>query len=286
MAARTGDRTDQAMTDGYSIFHETMADMTYPEVEQAARDGAVALWALGVIEQHGPHLPLATDVYVPSATLRVARKKLAQKGIASVIVPAFYWGVNHVTGTFPGSFEVRPEVMIELMKDVFRSLKKDGFGTVYCLSGHGDALHNKTILEGVKQGSAAAPIDGKLVVAPAGAKRLGFAADDPFLALTASAPADKAPYLDIHAGNWETSFVWALYPDVVRDRIARTLPPTNLGPEDLAEWRKGRDHARRKTPDGYFGDPAAASPDQGLAMLEKEAGLVADAIAADVKRAR
>jgi creatinine amidohydrolase len=64
------------------------------------------------------------------------------------------------------------------------------------------------------------------------------------------------------------------------------LPPTNLGPEDLAEWRKGRDHARRKTPDGYFGDPAAASPDQGLAMLEKEAGLVADAIAADVKRAR
>ena len=271
---------------GYSIFHETMGDMTYPEVEQAAREGAVALWALGVIEQHGPHLPLATDVYVPSATLRVARRRLAEKGIASVIVPAFYWGVNHVTGRFPGSFEVRPEVMVELMKDVFRSLKKDGFGAVYCLSGHGDALHNQTILDGVKTGSAAAQIDGKLVVAPPAAKRLGFAENDPFLALTASAPGEKSPYLDIHAGQWETSFVWALYPGVVRDHIAAKLPPTNLGSADLADWRKGHEHAKRKTPYGYFGDPAAASRDKGLALLEAEAALVADAIAADRARGR
>lgn len=46
----------------YSVFHDAMADMTYPEIERAARNGAVALWGLGVIEQHGPHLPLATDV--------------------------------------------------------------------------------------------------------------------------------------------------------------------------------------------------------------------------------
>ncbi|MFI4988252.1 MAG: creatininase family protein, partial [Alphaproteobacteria bacterium] len=108
---------------GYSVFHETMADMTFPELEAAARDGAVTLWGLGVIEQHGPHLPLATDVYVPQATLRRARQLLAARGIASVIVPPFYWGVNHVTGRFPGSFEVRPAVMVELMTDVFRSLR-------------------------------------------------------------------------------------------------------------------------------------------------------------------
>ena len=56
----------------YSIFKDTIADMTYPEVEQAVRDGAVALWALGVIEQHGPHLPLGTDVYVPMGRRRRA----------------------------------------------------------------------------------------------------------------------------------------------------------------------------------------------------------------------
>jgi creatinine amidohydrolase len=242
----------------------------------------VAPWALGVIEQHGPHLPLATDVYVPSATLRAARRRLADRGIASVIVPAFYWGVNHVTGRFPGSFEVRPEVMVELMKDVFRSLRKDGFKAVYCLSGHGDALHNQTILEGVRQGSAAAPIRGRVVVAPATAKRLGYDEADPHLALTAPAPAAPGARLDIHAGHWETSFVWALYPGVVRDRIFPTLPPTDLSPQDLAEWRKGQEHAQRITPDGYIGDPATASSESGLALLEKEAALVADAIAADV----
>ena len=49
---------------GYSIFHETMADMTWLEVERAARNGAVVLWGLGVIEEHGPHLPLGTDVCI------------------------------------------------------------------------------------------------------------------------------------------------------------------------------------------------------------------------------
>ena len=40
---------------------------------------AVVLWGLGVIEQHGPHLPLGTDVYMPSELLRRVRKQLARR---------------------------------------------------------------------------------------------------------------------------------------------------------------------------------------------------------------
>ena len=76
----------------YSIFKDTIADMTYPEVEEAVRDGAVALWALGVIEQHGPHLPLATDVYVPMARLRRARQVLAERGITGPHRPGVLLG--------------------------------------------------------------------------------------------------------------------------------------------------------------------------------------------------
>ena len=43
------------------IFSDTIAEMTWYEVDQAAKDGAVLLWAFGVIEQHGPHLPLGVD---------------------------------------------------------------------------------------------------------------------------------------------------------------------------------------------------------------------------------
>jgi creatinine amidohydrolase len=281
---------ERAPGTGYSVFADTMADMTYLELEQCVKDGAVALWALGVIEQHGPHLPLATDIYVPAATLSEARRMLAARGIASVTVPPFYWGVNVASASFAGSFEVRPEVMVELMKDVFANLKKDGFTQVFCLSGHGEALHNQTILAGVKAGCAAAGIDGSVIIAPAMAQRLGFDLADPHLAVMepesagASPGAEPQPYLDIHAGEWETSVIWGLFPDVVRTSIVPTLEPTNYGPADLAEWRKGYEHSRRKTPRGYFGSPAAADPARGAAIIAGEARRVADAIASKVQR--
>src|SRR5271163_1802440 len=111
---------------GYSIFQETMADMTFPELVQAA-DRAVVLWGLGVIEEHGPHLPLATDVYLPSALLRLTRRRLQDDGIPAVILPPFYWGVNSITASFPGSITVRPETVLALLLDVFASVYRDGF---------------------------------------------------------------------------------------------------------------------------------------------------------------
>jgi creatinine amidohydrolase len=276
--------TERTQT-GFSVFADTMADMTYPELEQAVSQGAVVLWALGVIEQHGPHLPLATDVYVPSATLVEARRLLAERKIPSVIAPPFYWGVNVASASFPGSFEVRPEVMIELMKDVFAGFKKDGFRQAFCLSGHGEALHNQTILAGVKASCAASAIDGCILVAPAMAKRLGFAADDPHVALLAPEPDEPHEFLDIHAGAWETSVIWGLVPDAVRSQIVPTLAPTNYGPADLAEWRKGYEFSKRKTPRGYFGQPAEADPARGPGIIAAEAARVADAIAARVRRA-
>jgi creatinine amidohydrolase len=264
--------------EGYSIFHETMADMTYPEIEEAARRGAVVLWALGVIEEHGPHLPLATDVYVPCATLREARTILAAQGIESVIAPPFYWGINAATAAFAGSFIVRPETMIELMKDVFRSLHKDGFTNVFCLSGHGDAAHNKVLYDGVKAGRDYGPIDTYMLVSPAFAKRLEFDESDPLLAMLNSPPAEPAQYVDVHAGNWETSMILAKYPDLVRTEISTKLAPTNAVIEDLIEWRKGGDHAVRKTPHGYLGDPARADPRRGHENVRADGTIIARAI--------
>jgi creatinine amidohydrolase len=269
---------------GYSIFHETMADMTYPEIERAARSGAVPLWGLGVIEQHGPHLPLGTDVYVPMAVLRLARRVLASRGIESVIVPPCYWGVNHVTASYAGSFLVRPEVFVALMMDVFASLKKDGFGRVFCVSGHGDAVHNRTILDGARQGSAASAIDGRMVISRAMVTRLGFDPADPHLAIAAEAGAAPGGPIDVHAGRWETSLMWAAFPETVRSDVLPDLAPTDFAPADLAEWRKGGEHARRKSPLGYVGDPAASSREHGLGLLQREAALVADAVAAALAR--
>jgi len=70
----------------------------------------------------------------------------------------------------------------------------------------------------------------------------------------------------------------ALNPEVVHaDRIA-DLAPTNLSEDDLTEWRKGHDHARRVTPDGYLGDPASASAERGASDIVRDARAIADAI--------
>jgi creatinine amidohydrolase len=270
---------------GYSIFHETMADMTFPELVQAAADRAVVLWGLGVIEQHGPHLPLGTDVYMPSALLRQVRHLLGARNINSVIMPPFYWGVNHVTGLFPGSFEVRPQIMIELMIDLIKSLRKDNFSTLFCVSGHGDALHNRTLLDGLRRGAAESGVKGYFVGGPAFFKRLGFDPADPCLLPTAAEAEGKSAYFDVHAGAVETSPMWALYPELVRTELLPMLRPTQFDAGDMAEWRKGRGEALRKTPDGYLGDPAASDPETGARMMAEHAAIVAGAIADKVRGA-
>ena len=49
---------------GYSLFDETMVDMAWPEIEKAAQEGAIVLLPTGVIEEHGPHMGLAVDIYL------------------------------------------------------------------------------------------------------------------------------------------------------------------------------------------------------------------------------
>jgi len=280
------------------IFADTIAEMTWFEVERAARDGAVLLWAFGVIEQHGPHLPTGTDVYLPSVRLREVRRCLAARGVEALIVPPYYWGINQVSGGFPASYRVRPATMTALMGDVFDSLRTDGFSHVFCFSGHGDALHNRTIHEGTTV-AARTGLDASFVVDTALASRLGLALDDPCLTLidpeaigavpaaqvTASSPSapvadgSASPaFVDVHAGRWETSMMMCCCPGLVREVLRSALKSTDLGPQDLAEWRRGFEHARHKTPLGYFGDPAAANADEGRRSLERSAERAADAI--------
>jgi creatinine amidohydrolase len=263
-----------------SVFAGTLAEMTYVELEQAARSGAVALWALGAIEEHGPHLPLATDVYIPTAQLLQVQRKLAEKKIQSVIVPPYYWGVNHVTGSFPGSIDIRPEVMTELMTDVFRSLAKAGFNKVFCITGHYDAAHSRAIIDAVRRANRSRAISVKYVVPKPLAGRAGLEEGDAGF-LVVDFPPETAPaHPDIHAGEVETSMLLSVAPDTVRTHIMPSLKSTDLMPEDLATWRKGYEHARRITPQGYLGDPAKARAASGAARMEQQATAYADAIEA------
>jgi creatinine amidohydrolase len=251
------------------------------------------LWPIGVIEQHGPHLPTGTDVYIPTARARLVQAGLRQWSVEALVAPPYYWGINVVSGSFPASYGIRPDLMREVLADILGGFAADGFRQVYCFSGHGDALHNRTIHEAIALAAERSQVDASFVVDHALAQRLGLDTEDPFLTLhgnpdaspvegsSPSAPraADaSAPFIDVHAGRWETSMMLHACPGLVREEVCRDLVPTDYGPADLAVWRQGYDAAREKTPLGYFGDPASASVGEGEYSFERSAAEAVEAI--------
>ena len=110
-----------------NILKDTMAEMPYTEVEKLAQKGAVVLFPVGIIEEHGPHLPLGTDIYLAYEQAHDVWESLTALGITSVIAPPFYLGgVQALTRQFPGTFGFRKETIITCICELLESLDPCG----------------------------------------------------------------------------------------------------------------------------------------------------------------
>ena len=265
---------------GYSIFQETMADMTWLEVEKAAKDGAVVLMTTAVIEEHGPHMSCGTDTYLGYFLCKLTRRELESKGVKAVIAPPFFWGVNSATQVFPGTFSVRPETMKALLGDIFASLRSMGFRHVFNINAHGDGQHKRAAIQAILEAQGSTGLDIRYLVSADDIRALGLTGEPPAWVLLHKMPPDtgpKSPYLDIHAGAGETGLVGAFFPGLVDLRMAKTLAPTRLKAQQVGDWLKD---ARKTTPLGYFGDPAQYNIEQARAYVPEWCRLMAEAIAA------
>jgi creatinine amidohydrolase len=267
---------------GINIFEETMAHMTYVQIEEAAREGALVLFPTGVIEEHGPHLPLAVDVYGAYLQSRAVKSELEKMGIKVMIAPPFYWGINMATGAFSGSFTCREETVIAVLTDAMGNLKKWGFDRVFFLNHHMDGSHVQALDRAIRKAREEIGIQAYLILDQFMAKRLGFKGDEPHLLVhkTLMDMGTSSPYLNIHAEAYETSLMLHYLPHLANLEVLRTLKPTNLTIDDLLVWRKGGREARKVTPQGYFGDPATANPEQGRKEMEAYGRIAAEVIEA------
>jgi creatinine amidohydrolase len=287
-----GDGTPASLSQGgYSIFDETMVDMTFPEVEEAAKKNTIVLWPMGVIEEHGPHLPLGSDIYGSYIQFKQVARLLKAEGKSVIIAPPMYWGINVSTVGFGGTFSVRPATLKALIEDTFMNFRKDGFRTVYIVTGHGSAPHNQAIVEGVEAARATTGVRGFVLLGADMLRRVGLTGKEPHVVAlgttppssgvppqTAAPPAASSQFLDVHAGAGETSSIWHFFPQLVKTATIPTLAPTRYGQADFAEWQKGWEDGRRKTPLGYFGDPASASPTRGAQAFAASSRRTADTI--------
>jgi len=109
-----------------------MEELSWFEVREYLKANDVIIIPVGSVEQHGPHLPLATD------SINVLYLAVQAAAVADVLVaPVIKTGVsfNHID--FPGTLSVQPETLTNLITDVVKCLIHHGFKKIILLNGHG-----------------------------------------------------------------------------------------------------------------------------------------------------
>lgn len=263
---------------GYSIFEKTMADMTWQEVEKAAKDNHIVLFPLGVIEEHGPHLPLGTDAYWSYISCRCILEELNNNGERVLMVPPYYWGINHCTGGFPGTFSVRPETMKTVLMDIFKNLHDWGFHNIFCNNYHGDAIHIRTILDAIKAGRCEYGLNIRMLIDFYDLGRIGLKGDEDYiLTLNPEYPEEfyegmvnsEIGLFDIHAGGYETAVINHYFKELVNEKVAQKLKSTSLTDKELEQWGIGGETTRTLVPLGYAGNPAGYKNIVNINKIEK-----------------
>ncbi len=109
-----------------------LAEMTWRDAKQAAAEGRIVIIPFGSIEQHGHHLPLATDsINVDHVAALAARE------VGALVAPCQVFGVSHNHLDFAGTMSLEPETLVAIIQDLVASLYHHGFRRLLLVNGHG-----------------------------------------------------------------------------------------------------------------------------------------------------
>jgi mycofactocin system creatininase family protein len=203
-----------------------LGDRVWPDV-----GAATVLVPLGACEQHGPHLPLDTDVRIAAAVAR----RIAAADDALLVAPPLAYGASGEHEGFPGTLSIGHEALRVVLVELGRSASRWATRLVF-VNGHG----------------------GNLPTVPDAVMQLRFEGRD--TAWWPCAPAGG----DAHAGRTETSLLLALDPTAVRQDAAEPGATAPLA-ELLPALRAGGVAA--VSPNGVLGDPSGATAAEGAHLL-------------------
>jgi creatinine amidohydrolase len=229
-----------------------LQELTWPELAAALRRGCdTAVVPLGATEQHGPHLPFATDTEIADALA----ERFCARVPAAVRVPALPFGCSAEHAAFPGTLSLRWQTLRAVLADLLASLARHGFRHVLVFSAHGgnDALLRD---EAAALGAAARPAQLIAVSGIAALARRWHRAS--------AARGVSAAAAGLHAGEFETSIVLGLRPAVVRRAALRRGRPAPGGDAHDLFYPD----LRRTAPAGVVGDPRRAAAARAGAYLD------------------
>jgi creatinine amidohydrolase len=109
-------------------------EFTWPEIREAVAENRVVVLPVGTIEQHGPHLPLVTDVLTSSEMSRRAVESMPGEAL---LMPPVYYSFNEHHMDFPGTIAVNGSTVVKYVTDIGLSLAHHGFRKILLVNGHG-----------------------------------------------------------------------------------------------------------------------------------------------------
>jgi creatinine amidohydrolase len=230
-----------------------MGEMTWPELKQAVGEGRIAVVPVGCVEQHGPHLPLDTDIFIADEISRRAGARVPDR---VVVVPPIVHGHSPHHMDFPGTLTIAPVNMLNYVLDVCLSLSKHGFTKVLLVNGHGS---NAPVLD-LAARQAMIQTEGKLTCAS-----LFYMQSVEYERVTSALFPDLIDKWG-HGDAIETSLYMGLRPELVQLEKARDDPPTGL--MDLGSALLPlRLHWSRFSKEGIYGYVEGSSQEKGEQMV-------------------
>lgn len=210
-----------------------LAGATWPE----ASPHAWVLIPLGSTEQHGPHLPMATDAIIAEAVACAAAPGIREQARCPVVVaPTLPYGASGEHQDFPGTLSIGHHGLQVFLIELIRSASTWA-ERIVLVNAHGG--NEPTLSAIVRQMRG----EGHGVI---------------------GAGCGLAAPTDSHAGHDETSVMLHLRPDLVRGALAQ---PGNLAPIEELMPRLRAEGVRAVAPSGVLGDPTGATAQAGRALL-------------------
>lgn len=220
--------------------------------EVAAQDPRIAVLPVGSFEQHGRHLPLATDAMIACAVAEVVAQR---HGL--FLLPPLTIGLSHEHSAFAGTVSIRANTMYSVIRDVAESLEQRGIRKLMLINGHG----GNYVLGNIVQESNV------------GERRMAlFPHRDDWTHARKAAGMVTDTHEDMHGGELETSILLHVVPGVVRPGYEN---------EDWVAPDRTHLHVRGMkgyTESGLIGRPSLATAAKGRLVLDS----LAEAAAAHI----
>lgn len=171
--------------------------MTVREVRDGLKDNKTVIVPIGVVEQHGYHLPLSVDIH---NAVEIANRTSDQAGC--FVAPCVHYSFSG--GTLPGTINISPQTFSLVLMDICHSLVVQGFKNIIMLLGHGGTENTQAAKDAAVMFQRLSPEITGICLAVV-----------PFweLSPTYMKAFDEG---DFHAGRYETSMMLYWKPELVQ----------------------------------------------------------------------